>query len=98
MRALNKFIRYPYSKIYRVAYTYKHIYPPKPIRKNPPEDPCRFCSGSGNLKCLKCDGKRVYIEKNDKYGKKMISKCYYCSNGTIICNFCGGSGESFLTY
>ena len=58
------------------------------------KDPCKFCHGSGVLKCLECDGVGFYIYTPSFYGS---TKCK-CNYGSKKCNFCDGSGESYLTY
>lgn len=45
---------------------------------------CSCCSGSGEMKCPRCDG---YGTFNDK------STCYYCQgSGKVTCSACNGKG------
>lgn len=64
------------------------------------KDPCKFCYGRGVLRCLECAGnKNCMISVTDWDGNFMKTvRCTKCTNGTVICTFCGGSGESHLTF
>lgn len=50
-------------------------------------DKCRFCKGTGKIRCFKCD---IYYVKENWTEKK----CTKCVNGVVRCCFCGGNGKS----
>lgn len=67
------------------------------------KDPCKFCKGTGILKCLECDEcdecdghKNILVTDYDGDLIKIV-KCH-CINALITCNFCGGSGKSHLIF
>ena len=47
---------------------------------------CKYCGGSGKVKCPRCDGYGV-MNDNQK------STCYYCQGRKqIVCTACDGKG------
>lgn len=65
--------------------------------QNPNTDPCKFCKGTGFMKCLSCKGEATYIYHEGKFFRSFNS-CKNCVDGTQLCKFCGGDGKSYLTY
>jgi len=57
-----------------------------------PYEPCPFCKGHGITKCFDCGGlTRIYI------GEKEY-RCDSCHYGTVVCQFCDGSGKSHMGF
>ena len=65
--------------------------------QNQNTDPCKFCKGTGIMKCLSCKGEATYIYHEGKFFSSFNS-CKNCVYGIQLCKFCGGDGKSYLTY